>query len=139
MPAPTSYSEQTLAAYMHRQLGDVAVDLGWEVGADDAGSYGDAVDEVALLLGVEIAAAPDIRRLRIAARLEVWRAVVQTTVGDVDFEGDDRAEKESQRHSQAKAMLALAETALARYDAGTGVGGAGAAATSTSLSTQAVW
>lgn len=140
MPAPTSYSEQTLAQYMHRQLADVAGDLGWAVAASDAGSYQDAVDEVALTLGVAIASAPDIRRLRLLARVEAWRQAMQATVSDTEFDADDRAEKLQQRHSQAKAMVALAEAQLRNYDVTTaGAAGAGHGVPSAGLATQAVW
>jgi hypothetical protein len=141
MALPTRYTASTLAAYMHRQLGDVAVDLGWTVATDEVGSYADVVDEVALGSGVtDVADVADIRRLRLLARQEAWRAAMQATAGDTDWVGDDQAEKAAQRHAQAKAQLALAQAELQRYDAQTTAQARGAdSAVSASVPTQAVW
>ena len=55
MAVPTSYTEHTLAEYMHDELGKVATLLGYAVGVADAGSYAEAVIEAQITFGGAIA------------------------------------------------------------------------------------
>lgn len=118
MTTPTSYTEATLAAYMHATLGDVASALGW---ASGTASYGEAVNETALAYGVDdittITGRENIARLRALARAESWRQVMAYTAGDFDFSADGASYNRSQVHAQAKAALQLAEADAMRYGA----------------------
>lgn len=118
MTTPTSYTEATLAAYMHATLGDVASALGWAAGT---ASYGEAVNETALAYGVDdittIAGRDNIARLRALARVESWRQVMSYTAGNFDFSADGASYDRSQIHAQAVKALALAEADAMKYGA----------------------
>jgi hypothetical protein len=74
MPIPAAYTEKTLAEFMAAELGKVATLLGYVVGAADAGTYAEAVNESVLRYGVAtIAEATDILKIRALARVEAWR------------------------------------------------------------------
>lgn len=109
------YTAEDLAAYMHSHLRATAAVLGWTAPA----SYAAPVAEAVKAYGVaEITAATDQRRLELLAQVEAWRAVVAETAGDTDYDSGDTTIKRAQIHSQARGMLALAQSALALYDAG---------------------
>lgn len=115
MVAPTSYTESSLAAYMHAVLGDTAGVLGWAQPAN----YLDVVDNTLLAYGVsDIAEATDIAKLRALARREVWRAVVAALVPHVDFETDGQRVSESQMRRAAESALAVAEADCAALNIG---------------------
>lgn len=93
MPAPTSYTEKTLADYLNGAtvLGAAAAELGWTVGASDAGSYQEIVWDALLIYGgasQTISAATNIPLLRAIARYCAWKAVTQATVPQYSFSGD---------------------------------------------------
>lgn len=100
-----------LYLWLHRTLGALAADLGWELGDEHA----DAVIAATLQqLGVAtLAEVADIARLQAVARQELWRAVADATVGFVDVTGvDGGAEKLSQIHAQAVKQLERAQLAV---------------------------
>lgn len=118
MAAPTLYTEETLAAFVHAGvLKAVATVLGWTVAA---GSYTEIVNETVLAYfdgAGDLASATDIRRLRATARVEAWRAVMEETVADFDYEQKDDKFKRSDIHKQAKTAFEKAEKALATLPA----------------------
>lgn len=114
MPLPVTYTETTLAEYMHSALGDTAVALGWT--APD--SYDEAVNETMLAYGTtdlsQVAGSANLRRLRAYARVEAWRQAMQYTAADFAFSADGASYSRDQIHEHAKAQLALAEADLLR-------------------------
>jgi hypothetical protein len=108
MAAPSSYTESTLAEYMHTVLGDVATQLGWTA----ADSYDNAVDEALLAYGcasiADVSGAQNIALLRAYARAEVWNQVAAYTTADIDFSADGASYSRSQLHSHARTQAALA-------------------------------
>ena len=77
MAAPVSYTEKTLADFMHAELGKTGSLLAYAVGAADAGSYQEAVNETLLNYGAStVDGAVDIQKLRALARVEAWRKAV---------------------------------------------------------------
>lgn len=116
MSAPTTYTETTLADYLHLVLGATAGVLGWSVAG---GNYAEPVNETLLAYFAgpgAVTNATDIRKLRALARREAWRAVVQATAGEHDFETGMSRFSRSQIHKQALASLAVAEAEAAPYD-----------------------
>lgn len=121
MAAPSSYTEQTLAEYMHGVLGndEMARALSWSVAEGD---YGDAVDETLLAYGVddisEISGRNNIRKLRTLARRELWRLVMQRTAGMHDTTAGVEAggEEFSQIHAHARKMYDIADGEAQPYD-----------------------
>ena len=121
MPAPHTYTEHTLARYMHSLLGEAAQILGWSVGEDSeaAGDYAEAVNETLLSLEVaEISEVPggDVKKLRALARREVWRSVVGATASYYDTTTDDMSNKRSQVNVQARAAYTEAAAEAKRYE-----------------------
>ena len=118
MTTPTSYTEATLAAYMHATLGDVASALGWAAGT---ASYGEAVNETLIAYGAAdiatVSGTEGIAKLRALARVESWRQVASYTAGAFDFSADGATYNRSQIHAQAVKALALAEADAMRYGA----------------------
>lgn len=113
MPVPTAYTEDSLAAFMHAALRDVATALGWSVAAGD---YDEPVTDALIAYGEDdIADATDIQKLRALARVAVWQAAVDATVGDYDFSADGGSYSRSQLHAQALARLAQAQQQAAAY------------------------
>lgn len=119
MPAPTAYTEQELADYMHGVLGndEMARALNWSV---DDGDYEDAVDETLLAYGVDdvatVTGRNNIRKLRAYARRELWRTVMQRTVGKHDTQAavEGGGESHSQIHAHARKMFRMAEDEVQR-------------------------
>lgn len=113
MPVPTAYTEDTLAAFMHSTLRDVATALGWSVAAGD---YDEAVTDTLIAYDEnDIADATDIQKLRALARVAVWQSVVDATTGDYDFSADGGNYSRSQLHAQAVARLAQAQQQASAY------------------------
>jgi hypothetical protein len=117
MSIPASYTETTLATYMHTILGPVAATLGWSVAA---GSYDEPVNEALAAYGVDdiadISGRANITKLRALARREVWRAVMQATASHYDVKADGANRSRSQIHTQAKAAYELACIDALSYD-----------------------
>lgn len=113
MAAPTSYTEIALATYMHGILGPVAAALSYSAPAGDPGAYQNAVDEALLDYGADdistISGRENIRKLRVQARVQVWRQVIAAVTGDFDFSADGGSYDRSQVHEMALKSLAIAE------------------------------
>jgi hypothetical protein len=93
MAVPTSYTEHTLAEYMHDELGKVATLLGYAVGVADAGSYAEAVIEAQITFGGAIATvdASTVPEIRALARIEAWRKAVNDLVTYYKFSAEGSA------------------------------------------------
>lgn len=109
MAAPSTYTETTLAEFMQDTLQDVATAMDWTATPDD---YQEAINETLLMMQVdaisEVTGRENIKKLRVYARVEVWRQVMAATSGDYDFAADGGNYKRSQVHEQAKANYAMA-------------------------------
>ena len=107
--AATAFStELALAKFMHDVLG--MSDLGQQLGYDpDKGDYGEAVDETLLAVGVSdvsaVTGTQGLRRLRAAARVELWRMVMGRTAGKHQRGLDGTARSEHQIFDHARAMF----------------------------------
>lgn len=116
MPAPTSYTEETLASFCVRQLGQVATALGW---LPESPRVADAVHDALLAYGAStIADATDVPKLRALARLAIWRAAAAETAGHYRFGADQMSFDRQQVHAQARAMVADAEREAAALGVG---------------------
>jgi hypothetical protein len=112
MPLPTSYTESDLAVFMHIVTETAAAALGWTALTFDAEPVNDAL----ILYGVsDIAQATDIPKLRAAARVAAWRAIVQATAGMHGFSADGQSMPLEQVQAMALRALSLAESDAATY------------------------
>jgi hypothetical protein len=104
MPAPTSYNEDGLKAFMLGQVGNMGAVLGLDVN-----SFTEAVSDTLLAYGVpDVALALDIPKLRALARVEAWRVAVQQAAGRYDFQTQNAKHSRSALFAQAKEGLTLA-------------------------------
>lgn len=111
MAIPTSYSEETLKAFMLAALSNLGAALGLT-----ASSFNEAVNDALLAYGVtDIAQATDIAKLRALARVAAWQVAVSAAAGDYDFSADGGNYRRSQLHEQARKGLAAAEADAAVY------------------------
>ncbi len=96
---------QALRLWLHGQLHDLAADLGWTV---DSPQITAVIAETLSALGVTvIGEVADVRRLKLIARRELWRAVADATVSYADATNvDGIARRYSQIHVQAMARFA---------------------------------
>ena len=80
MPVVTSLTEAKVKEYMEQVLGDTASKLGWSVGGDD---FDEPVNEVLYTLEESsfsfVSTQALARKVRIVARMEVWRAAMYYT------------------------------------------------------------
>ena len=117
MSIPTSYTETTLAEFMHTSLGKVAQVLGL---SPEAGSYGEAVNEALLRYGTDsigsISGAANLLKLRTLAKVAAWEFVVTNFAALYDFSADGGTYNRSQLFDQAKQSLELAQAQALPYD-----------------------
>lgn len=116
------YTEQSLAEYMERVLGQTGAQIGlsaasadFELAVEDAVlTYGSGItiDTAGVIVG-----ATDITKLRALAKVEAWRTAVNATAGDYQYSTDGETRLRQQRHEQCKKLLALAVGEAARYGA----------------------
>jgi hypothetical protein len=108
--APSSYTDTTLKEYMHTTVAGVAAVLEWTVAG---GSYDEPLNDVLLGLGLDDASgATDVRLLRAAAKVAVWRAALGALAAHVDETTDEDSFRSSQMHEMARRNLAQAEQEL---------------------------
>jgi hypothetical protein len=116
VPVPTTYTEVELATFMRDDvLRNVATLLGW-TDVTPSGPYNGAIVDTLTAYGVPtIAAATDIPKLRILARVAVWQAVVATTAAF--YAVTDVGVSTHREQIQAQALVALrhAERAARAY------------------------
>lgn len=117
MPVPASYTEETLAAFLHASIGGTAEALGWSV---VAGSYDLPVTRALMDYGESdisaITGLANLAKLQALALVRVWESVVMSTAADFDFKVDGGQYNRSQIHNQAKQALATAKAAAMPYD-----------------------
>ena len=114
MAAPSSYTEETLAAYMLTCLSKVAAVLGWTT----LGDVQEAVNDTLLAYGVgDISAATDVIKLRALARVAIWQQAVASLAAGYDFSADGGSYSRSQLQAMAARALEQAQTLAMPYDA----------------------
>jgi hypothetical protein len=107
---PTSYTDQELKEFMHSVAAGVAAVLEWSVASGD---YDEPLNDVLLGLGLDDASgATNVRLLRAAAKVAVWRAALAGLAAHVDETTDEDSFRSSQMHEMARRNLALAEQEL---------------------------
>ena len=120
MAVPASYTEKTLAEFMHVSLGKTAKALAINFGPEDAGDYAEAVNDALLAYGTDniatISGMANIQKLRVLARVHAWQYVVNNFAALYDFSADGGSYHRSQMFKQAKESLALAQLAALPYD-----------------------
>lgn len=120
MTIPTSYTEKTLAEYMHVSLGKTAKVLDLHFDPNGPGDYAEAVNDTLLAYGAEeintITGLEAIKKLRILAVASAWQYVVNNFVALYDFSADGGSYKRNQLFESAKKMLeAAAGVVTANY------------------------
>lgn len=117
MPVPASYTEETLAAFLHQALGSTATVLGWSV---VAGSYDHIVTQTLLDYGTDtigdITGLSNLAKLQALAMVRLWSAVVMATAGLYDFKADGGQYNRSQIHAAAMAALQESKAQALAYD-----------------------
>ncbi len=117
MPAPTSYTEQTFAEYMHTILGDVAEDLG--LVTTNLGDYQESVYEALFTYGepdiTKVTGTSNIARLRSIGRVEAWRLATGRAAARYDEADGTQKLERSQLLKHCKELLDIAESDLAQY------------------------
>jgi hypothetical protein len=113
MAVPTSYTEESFAAYLHSLIPDLVGGLGWSVELD---SYAEIVNDTLLALDVDDIAAlvgrQAIGRLRAQGRYALWQAVSRAIAGNrFDYEDLSGKFTRSQIHQQVQLELATARQA----------------------------
>lgn len=110
MPPPTSYSEESLAEYIHQELGELPDRLGWSVAAS---SYTEVVNDILLALGVTDlttwTGTSAIEQVRALARYRGWTQVVKALASKYQFATDFQTFQRQQMQAMALKSLALAE------------------------------
>jgi hypothetical protein len=110
MPAPTSYTEQSLAEFMRRELRATATELGWTDASGD--NYIDATEETLLAYGAtDIAEATDILKLRGLARVSIWEQAVKETVPAISHSADGASFSDDQLYQHCLQQLDRAKVA----------------------------
>jgi len=118
MVLPGSYTEKTLAVYMHGVLGPLAGVLGLAVGAADAGSYAEAVNAVLLAYSgvAQVSEALDLERLRGLACVEAWQLACNGLAAAYDFGAEGGTYQRSQMLAAAQSRLLAAQSAALVFD-----------------------
>jgi hypothetical protein len=116
VPAPTSYTDAALAAFMVTELHGV---LSWTSGSD---AVAEAVSDTAILLHSAIEDVTDMAALRAVARLSIWRMAESALVPSADWTVDNESLKKSQVWEHAKAMVRRYEDQCANLGIATAVG-----------------
>lgn len=119
MAAPTTYTENAFAEFLHTSAGRVAEVLGWSVAA---GSYSEIVNEALLTVGAEtiagVTGAVEIRKFRAAGQVALWESIVAALTAEYDFSADGGSYSRSQMQKAALARLEQAKATLAQIELG---------------------
>ncbi len=119
MPAPTSYTEVTLAEFALIELGPTADVLSWTAGSPPVA---EVVADVAAALGLaDVATSTNTAALRALARRYAWRRARSALASRYAHTEDGQSFHPEQMFAHATEMLADAE----RECAALGVGGVG--------------
>lgn len=135
MPAPSSYTEATLAAYMVGVLSSAAGALGLTTAS---AAITQAVTTVERILGVsDVAELTDMAKLETIATWRAWQAALDTATASFDVSsgggGGTSSAKLSQLFDQIAKRLAMAEDAASIYSEVQAASGAGGVAVISSL------
>lgn len=118
MPIPTSYSEKTLAEYMHAMLGKTARALDLHFDPNGPGDYTEAVNDTLLAYGTDdittISGTSAIVKLRALAKAFAWQYAVNNFAALYDFSADGGNYRRNQMFEAAKKMY---ESASAEVNA----------------------
>ena len=110
MPALTPYTHDSFKQYLCHSLRDMAGALGWTVANGD---FDEPLNDALLMLDNDDVANfttnAQLRLLRSAGKVAVWRAVVATTAGDYQFSADGGSYNRQQVHDHARKMVADVE------------------------------
>jgi hypothetical protein len=121
MPFPTTYTEKSLAEYMHTMLGKVAKALDLHFDSSGPGDYAEAVNDALLAYGTnDIATIIDvagIQKIRALARVAAWQYVVANFAALYDFSADGASYNRSQLFKNAQESLKAAEQQALPYSA----------------------
>ncbi|HAR45314.1 MAG TPA: hypothetical protein DCS05_03835 [Nitrospiraceae bacterium] len=117
MAAPTSYTEETLATFMHTKLGKIASALGYAA----ASSYSEEVSDTLLAYGTDdistISGPANIIKLRTLAEMYAWRKAVGDLSTKYKFSADGGTYDRQQMFENAQKALATLElTVTITYD-----------------------
>lgn len=120
MPAPTSYSEATLATFMIVDLAGIATALGWTTAS---APILEAVSDVEVALGIsDVASSTNVAGLRALAGLYVWRRARGGLASNTRISVDNETIDRQQMWEHADKMVTHYELQAAAL----GVGGVGA-------------
>jgi hypothetical protein len=114
MPAPLSYSESDLAAFMVDELADVAVALGWTATTPRLVR---AVYATERACGVpDISSVTDPAMVEAVGAREAWRAAMGAAAARVNKRVGDLSKSESDLFAQCRANYLTASTEAMAYD-----------------------
>ena len=113
----TPLTRPVIAAYMYRQLGNVAAHLGYaQPGANDEGPFEEEVNQVLLECAVSLAEEiADLQAARALANLAAWRRACADLAPQYDFALDGARYGRSGVFAQAAQCLSAAEHAALPY------------------------
>lgn len=136
MPSlPSDYTDATLTAFILRELGDVALALGWSSQED----IRHAIHRTLRLYGVaSVALATDAAKLEALAALEAWRAASKSAAGRYNFEEAGAKYDRAALHTQIQKELVRAQADAEPYLT-VGSGSAGSTIASGRAVTRASW
>lgn len=119
MSIPSSYSYSDFKDYLtYEVLQETAKSLNWiddydGSGFDSTSIYRAITDEALIILGYsdisEVTGLWNVKRLRMMARIEAWRAVAAATFGDVHLESEGTQYNRQQIFNNAIEQLQFAE------------------------------
>jgi hypothetical protein len=112
MALPSVYSDATLGAFIHADLGPIATTLGWTVAG---GSYAEIINEALIIGNAASVADLSVAKARALVRVAAWRVVAQHTAGDYKFSADGASYDRQQMHAHAVAQAARCEADAAAY------------------------
>jgi len=117
MAIPSSYTEKTLAEYMHVSLGKTAKALDLHFDPNGPGDYVEAVNDTLLDYGTDdittITGLDAIKKLRMLAVASAWQFVVNNFVALYDFSADGGRYNRNQLFTNAQKMLETAAGVVA--------------------------
>ena len=120
MAIPASYTEKTLAEYMHVMLGNVAKALDLHFDPNGAGDYAEAVNDALLAYGTDdvatITGISNIKKIRVLAVVCAWQHVVNNFAALYDFAADGASYNRSQLFKNAQEALKAAQQQAIAYD-----------------------
>lgn len=118
-----AFTENTLAAWMERRLGDLAGILEWTA---EGGDFDDIVQDAMLSLGTDDLSTKDslaeIKEVQTFARVALWAAVVEATAGHYAFTADGGTFNRQQIREMAQDNLDRAMTDSMAYSDAYAVG-----------------